>query len=49
MSKRIDVLDALTLAAFLLGVDENSKDLNEQVEQKIYDKYNIEFDNFFKL
>lgn len=49
MSKRIDVLDALTLAAFLLGVDKNSKDLNEQVEQKIYDKYNIEFDNFFKL
>jgi hypothetical protein len=49
MHKRIDVLDALTVATHLLGIDEDAEDLEEQVEQKFYDKYDIEFDNFWRL
>ena len=46
MAKKMDELEALELAAHLLGIDEYADDLDEQVEQKIYDKYQIEFDCF---
>jgi len=43
MTKMMDELEALELAAHLLGIDEDADDLDEQVEQKMYDKYQIEF------
>jgi hypothetical protein len=43
MAKMMDELEALELAAHLLGIDEDADDLDEQVEQKMYDKYQIEF------
>ena len=49
MAKMMDELEALELAAHLLGIDEDADDLDEQVEQKIYDKYQIEFQCFRML
>ena len=49
MAKMIDELEALELAAHLLGIDENAEDLDEQVEQKLYDKYQIELCCFMAL
>lgn len=46
MATMMDELEALELAAHLLSIDEDADDLDEQVEQKIYDKYEIEFHNF---
>ena len=46
MAKMLDELEALELAAHLLGIDEDADDLDEQVEEKIYDRYAIEFHNF---
>ena len=46
MAKMMDELEALELAAHLLGIDECADDLDEQVEEKIYDRYAIEFHNF---
>ena len=43
MAKMMEELEALELAAHLLGIDEDADDLDEQVEQKMYDKYQIEF------
>lgn len=46
MPKMLDELEALELAAHLLGISEDADDLDEQVEEKIYEKYAIEFHNF---
>jgi hypothetical protein len=46
MAKMMDELEALELAAHLLGIDEDADDLDEQVEQKMWEKYEIEFSNF---
>lgn len=46
MTKMMSELDALELAAHLLGIDEDADDLDEQVEEKIYERYEIEFHNF---
>jgi len=46
MAKMMDELEALELAAHLLGIDEDADDLDEQVEEKIYERYAIEFHNF---
>lgn len=46
MAKMMDELEALELAAHLLGIDEDADDLDEQVEAKIYERYEIEFHNF---
>ena len=46
MAKMMDELEALELAAHLLGIDEYAEDLDEQVEEKMYEKYEIEFHNF---
>lgn len=46
MAKMMDELEALELAAHLLGIDEYADDLDEQVEEKIYERYEIEFHNF---
>ncbi len=46
MATMMDKLEALELAAHLLGIDEDADDLDEQVEEKIYERYEIEFHNF---
>ena len=46
MPKMMDELEALELAAHLLGIDEDADDLDEQVVEKIYERYEIEFHNF---
>jgi hypothetical protein len=46
MAKMMDELEALELAAHLLGIDADSDTLDEQVEEKIYERYQIEFHSF---
>lgn len=46
MTKMMSELDALELAAHLLGIDEDADDLDDQVEEKIYERYEIELHNF---
>ena len=46
MAKMMYELEALELAAHLLGIDEDADDLDDQVEEKLYERYEIEFHNF---
>jgi len=46
MAKKMDELKASELAAHLLGIEKDADDLNEQVEQKMRDKYQREFQCF---
>jgi len=46
MAIMMDELETLELAAHLLGLDENADDLDEQIEDKLHEKYEIDYHNF---